>query len=258
MIQNANTFLSRQAAHLLTVIDTDIAEAEELIHRLAAEDRQANPDFFAGLTPSVYFRMPYIPPCNSFHELRHLILRVRDHTGLRADFRGIVAIEATQWLGHEQEEYFTVLLKYLYDHRHSWRTAIILHDCKPAQLQRFTSACVRYMTPTTLSIRLFEDVQALCIRIRDAFEKNGSRISPAGASMLAAALARPELKEARSLALIHRAAAEVSAYSADPSQVSADTLRDYLLDQNTMLAALAGKILYDERSMDGEQEHLYL
>ena len=262
MIGNYNTFLCQKLCqkgkHLLTVINTDLAEAEALIHKMAKEELQANPDSFAGLMPCVYFKMPYIQPCDSFQELRRLILRVRENTGLRAEFRGIVAIEANQWLGHEREEYFTVMLKYLYDHRDIWRTVMVLNDCKPAQLQRFAAVCAHYMTPNLVHIRLFEDAQVLCGMIQSAFEKRGARISPAAASMLSEALRKPELKEARSLTLIERTEMELIAYSADRPQISEGHVRDYLLDQGTILAMVAGKTLYDERNMNHEQELLYL
>ena len=241
----------------LTVIDTDLVEAETLIRQIAEKEHLARPHAFAGLKPHVYFKMPYIQPCDSFQELRRLILRVRENTGLRAEYRGIVAIEATEWLGHEREEYFTVLLKYLYDHREQWQAVIVLQDCGPDRMRRFLAACVRYMTPKQVSIRLFEDAASLLEPVRSVFRNQGSSISQAAAAMLAEALVKPELKEARSLEFIHRAAAEIISYSGGLWQITEDHVKEYLLDSATMLYMLAGKCLYGERgTRDEEALHL--
>lgn len=242
----------------LTVIHTDLAESEALIMRMAEAELQENPGSFAGLTPCVYFKMPYVRPCDPFGGLRHLILRIRESTGLRACYKGIVAIEATEWLGHEGEEYFTVLLKFLYDHRHIWQAALVLSGCAPARVQRFLSACVRIATPRVTEISLFDDDDALCRELRGAFLKNHAHISPAGASMLAGAMAGPELKAGRSLAFIERIAAEVIARCDDPQKVGAADIRGYLLDPCSTLTLMAGKILWDERGTLHENENLHL
>ena len=118
LIQDTRPF--GKGLHQLSVVSTDLTEAESLIKILAEEEKKRTPQAFAGNEPCVYFKLPYVPPCDPFKELRRLILRIRENTGLRANFRGVVAIEVSDWIGHEREEYFTVLLKYLYDHRAFW------------------------------------------------------------------------------------------------------------------------------------------
>lgn len=240
--------------HQLTVIHTDLLEAESLIRCIAEKERHARAGSFEGLSPYVYFRMPYVQPCDSFQELRRLILRIRRNTGLRAHYKGIVAIEVTEWIGHEREEYFTVLLKYLYDHRSQLQAAMILQDCKPAQMQRFLAACVRYVTPRPIDIRLFTDADSLLGPIRAAVEKCGACISHAAAAMLAEAMVKPELKDARSLEYIERAAAEVVACSGDRMQITIEHVKDYLRQSGSMLAMTAGRILYGERELDHEED----
>lgn len=244
--------------HQLTVIHTDLREAESLIRCIAEKESEAYPHSLEGQSPYVYFKMPYIQPCDNFKELRRLILWVRQKTGLRANYRGIVAIEATEWIGHEREEYFTVLLKYLYDHRDIWQAAMILKDCNPAQLQRFTEACVRYMTPKLVQIRVFENAATLFGVLQVAFENRSAHISHTAVSMLAEVMVKPELKEARNLEFIERIVAEVITYRDEPLQITEDHVKDYLMESCSMLAMMSGSILYEERGTSHEEESLYL
>lgn len=244
--------------HQLTVVNTDLFEAEALIKGMAEKEQQADPDVFAGLSPCVYFKMPYIPPCDTFNELRKLILRIRENTGLRAEFRGVVAIEVTQWVGHEQEEYFTVLLKYLYDHRDIWSASMILNDCKQTLVQRFLCACARYITPKLLEVKVFADTEVLCTTVQNEFKRRDACISHAAAQMLAKAMVHPALKEARSMTLIERTVDEILSCIDDKPEVSADQVRGYLMDTCSTINMMAGRLLYDERSMRLEKEGLQL
>lgn len=248
----------RKGIHQLTLINTDLSEAESLVRELAEEEKNREPREFAGMTSCVYFKMPYVQPCDSFRELRRLILRVRENTGLRADFKGIVAIEATEWLGHEKDAYFTVLLKYLYDHRDTWRAAFILNHATPAQFQRFTSACACYVTPRMFDVRVFSDRDRLCRLIHESFRNQCAGISLSAAEILAEAMGKAELKNSRSLTLIERTTAELIAWGEGTPEVDSARVRDYLTSPCSTLTMMAGKPLMYERSMDLAKESIQL
>jgi len=71
-----------------------------------------------GLFPTtagtVFTSLSYTPPYESFEELRKLCRRIRaaerDHTV------DTLAIDLTQWIGHTDEDFFTVACKYFHDH----------------------------------------------------------------------------------------------------------------------------------------------
>ncbi len=249
--------LLHNGLHQLSVITTDLTEAEALIRQIADAEKKACPKDFAGNTPCVYFKLPYVPPYETFKELRRLILRIRENTGLRADFRGIVAIEATQWLDHEQEEYFTVLLKYLYDHRSLWHSVLVLTDVTKAQTNRFLSCCARYISPRSFDLRVFSRQETLDSLIRLEFDRCGKAFSPDATQILSGVLMRPELKEARSLALIARTAGEIAAGSVG-RKITREDVRRYLADPWSTPALMAGKPLTEERSADHAQDPLHL
>ena len=237
----------REDLHQLTVIHTDLAEAETLLRTMAEQARQQQPRAFAGLTPCVYFKMPYVQPFDTFRALRSLILRIHENTGLRANFKGIVAIEATQWLGHEQEEYFTVFLKFLADHLEVWQIALVLNGCTSSQLQRFLCACGRYMTPHVVERLLFRDKTALQNMIQAEFQRKNVQIIQEAAALCAEAMIRPEFKQVRSLSFIERTLEEIHASNGRRPLLTAGKLKSYLRDPNTGLALMAGKPLYNER-----------
>lgn len=242
----------------LSVISTDLAEAEALVKVLAEEEKSHMPQAFAGKEACVYFKLPYVPPCEPFKELRRLILRIRENTGLRANFKGVVAIEVTEWVGHEKEDYFTVVLKYLYDHRKFWNIAAVLNGCSENQTARFLAECSRYITPQLFPIRVFSDMETLNHLICRIFDRYGRPISPKGAELAAAALMRPELKNARSLTLILRVAEEILALPEDGKPVTAALVREYLMDACSTPVMIAGGTLLAERGKLDEKESLQL
>lgn len=247
-----------QGHHQLSIITTDLVETEALIKALAEEEKKRTPHAFAGKEACVYFKLPYIPPCDTFKELRRLILRIQENTGLRANFKGVIAIEVSDWLGHAREEYFTVLLKYLYDHRSLWRLALVLNNCPPAQVTRFVSHCARFITPRLFPVNLFSEPDTLCRLIQYTFARQNSHIPQEAAARMAVALAQPELQDSRSLALIERVAGEIISRTKVSKAITADLVRGYLLDPGSTLTMLAGKPLFDERSIVHEHEVLQL
>lgn len=248
----------RKGPHQLSVITTDLLESESLIKYLAAKEQKARPGDFAGNSPCVCYKMPYVPPYETFRELRNLILRVREHTGLRADYRGIVAVDVSQWLGHEQEEYFTVLLKYLYDHRGRWRAALVLNRSKPDRTRRFLACCARYITPRLFDLALFTGQEALYKVLRDTFDRLGKPATPEALQLLCQALKDPALEEVRSLTLIQRSAEEAFCFAGDSRTITADTIVRYLTDPCGSLTLLAGRPVFHERSVAYDHDCLQL
>lgn len=254
MSQNITRPIFQMGNHQLTIINTDLVEAEALIKDLAEQERLTRPKSFAGLVACVYFKMPYVRPCDGFGELRELIRCVYENTGLRANYNGIVAIEATEWIGHERELYFTIILKYLYEQRNIWQSAIILKNCPPSKMLCFVSACSRYMKPWVEELKLFESASSLGCIIQAEFQKKNIRINRTAEAMLAEAMVRPELKDGRSLTFIERVVDEIISSNGNRSQITVDKIRDYLLDSYSNIALMAGKVIYNEREMIHEKE----
>lgn len=237
----------------LTVIETDLREPEALMQSLASEAEREQPKAFAGRESCVYLRLRYVPPYGSFEELRRLILRLREAAGLRADYRGVVALEATSWLGHEQEEYFIVLLKYLYDHNAHWRTAMILQEHTPAAIRRFLTACAAYITPRHVLLRVFSDRKWLSRVLQESFERRGYILQPDARALLVEEMNRGELEKVRGTALLSRITRELICSADDHRRITREQMERYLDDPIWTPSMLAGGRMQEQRR--GRPDH---
>ena len=245
--------------YTLTLIPTDLAAPEALIRKLAEETHNAHPSHFAGNAPCVYYKLRYIPPCDNFHELRRLILRVQEHTGLRAKFHGIVALDASEWLGHEKEEYFTCLLKYLFDHSDHWHSALVLKNCTEAKLVRLQrNICFQVpgIEPVVAPQMIFSDPERLAECCRDQLHSANKVIAQNGLSLLVDALSRRELSEARSLALIDHTIRKLISSAPNRKIISEVTVRQYLERSDTGLSMMLGTPAMGERSNNTHESQL--
>lgn len=237
------------SASEFTVLQTDLTEPEALVQRLARRARESAPSAFAGKKEYVYLRLRYTPPCEQFRQLRKLVLREKEAAGLRADFRGIVALDATEWLGHEREEYFTVLLKYLYDHRQHKRTLLVLTTDNEARLRRFLTACAAYLTPRTLKLQLYSGEDTLVQLLEEEFLRLDKQPQREACCCLAQALRDPALAHVRSLQLPGRLAAQIAA-TVPTKTVSARQARQALQEQDCILTMMSGRSF-----AAGKEEH---
>lgn len=248
----------QKGIHQLTIIHTDLVEAEGLIKGLSAVEAKANPELFKGKTPCVYFKLPYIPPFERFEELQRLILCVRESTGLRAYYKGIVAIEATEWIGHEREEYFTVILKYLYDHRDIWRPALILNNCNEGQLSKLCQACSLYLTPRLFNLCVFLDLDTLSSYLSALFRARELNVSDTAITRLATALLKSEYKPARSITLLERVVDEILTLTDKDDKITEHLIDVYLDNPYSTLTMLSGTVAHIQRSTSYENETVQL
>lgn len=247
--------LLRQYPSQMIVVTTDLHESEQLIKDLADEAQQAAPRQFQGKAAGVFFRFQYVAPCETFRELRRLILEVQENTGLRASFKGIVALETSQWIGHEREEYFTVMLKYLYDHRDHWQVVMVLKDCSCTQLQRFLAACAAYMTPRVVDERIFTNEDRLDELIRQSFSSKGYTLRKEARKLLATQLASPACAKARGLTLIGRVADEVIAAADFRKEISETQIHKDLKTGASTLSYLSGNAVFWEKENDEHEPY---
>ena len=242
----------------LTMLCTDLREPESLILRLAESARAQNPARFAGKKPGVFFRLNYVPPYEKFQELRLLLLRVKEAKGMRAEFRGVVAIDVTEWLGHEGEEFFTVILKYLYDHRNSWMSAFVLCNSTETQQRKLAVACAAYISPVVEDVSLFFRNDRLARMLQLRFHAAGRSILRSTLNRLAETLTSPELAQVRSLTLLDRVVEDLAAMSAQKKVVNIEIVQKYLADPYSTLTMLMGRTEYKEENTENGIDNILL
>lgn len=72
-------------------------------------------DSFAEGGRILEFTLPYAPPYEAFDGIRELQLAVRRMGAFPPE---ALALDLTEWVGHEEEEWLEITAMYLHDHRH--------------------------------------------------------------------------------------------------------------------------------------------
>ena len=217
---------SRDAVFLVT----GMAENERFVRELAREQQTRTPGFFSGPDPLVYNRMPYVAPYEKFDCLRRLASQIRDTAGLRAEFRGIVALDLSEWKGHEAELYLKVTFKYLHDHRQPWKVLVTAGDTSARELQPLVQTAAPYLRPDLRRIYLFRYPSLL-----QSYLDSRLDMEPDAAALLArVCIQTPTL---HSCAVTGQMLDELGARS--PRRVTVEALHRYLEDE-TCLPALLG------------------
>ena len=160
---------------------------------LALSGRDAAPETLAELSGGgrmLETTLPYTPPYENFRGIRELQLAVRRMGAFPPE---TLAIDVTEWLGHEEEEFFEITAMYLPDHRSLWNFVFLARE-------HSLSECVSafFLLRTFLAGEIREDTSfasqealAACLRARAA-------ITPDAANKLAGMLIAPEARLLRS------------------------------------------------------------
>lgn len=219
----------KDAVFLITAME----ENERLVRELAHAQTQRTPELFDGLTPVVYRRLPYVAPYETFNELRMLALQIRDAAGLRAEFRGIVALDLSEWLGHETDNYLKVTFKYLHDHRSSWKSLFVAGDADFGRLQWMMQTAAVYLRPRWRQLCLFHDKPLL-----QQYIAANLSIEPEACQILARLCT--EIPAAQNCSVMEQIFGELKSLSR--GCVSCRTLYRYLRDDSSLLVLLNGGI----------------
>ncbi len=59
------------------------------------------------------FYLEYIPPNNEMSEINRFSVELRNAAGFRSEYKGVVAIDISEWAKHSREEHFILFLEYL-------------------------------------------------------------------------------------------------------------------------------------------------
>lgn len=82
-------------------------------------------DAFADGGRILEFTLPYAPPYEDFRGIRELQLAVRRMGAFPPE---ALALDLTEWVGHEEEEWFEITAMYLHDHRHLWNFLFLVRE----------------------------------------------------------------------------------------------------------------------------------
>lgn len=104
-----------KAKNTSTLIISSLEEKEKRMKEFIQASLKTALKKITAAEPVVYYRLHYTPCNKEFMELKQIIDMLNHAKGLQENYDGIMILDLTEYLGHEQEEYFTVLMKWLYD-----------------------------------------------------------------------------------------------------------------------------------------------
>ena len=217
----------------LVFLVTEMKDNDKIVKSISEQTYANNPGIFEGDDPYAYYKMKYVPPYDSFGELRHLILRIKNSTGLRYEFKGIVAIDLFEWLGHENDEYFDVTLKFLYDHRNIWKYIFTFKDAPAEKLNLMYDRAINFFRIMIIDKCLFNHMGELKIYLRDSFDKQNVRHDASAIDMLAGIFSDKDAKNIKSYEKINMIVQDIADNS--PDKIISDKIIAKNLGENRLV-----------------------
>ena len=175
-------------------------------------------------------KLSYIPPYGDFTLLKSLELRIRRES-LRKTPDTLV-LDVSEWLGHEGEEFFEILAKYLHDHR-SFRLVFTARAERTEALPLFT-ALRTYLPGRIEEDRTFAELPALSAYLRET-----GRLTDKAAAYLAKLILMPEGEPLRSYSVLDSLLCELEDGSAD--KIHCYRLICAMRDPDSLLGTLFGE-----------------
>ncbi len=241
IIRNIDHYLP--AAHpQICILDMDITEPEILVRKIAEACAEKHPEYFNCDTSYVFYRLRYMPPYEKFEELRNLIVRISQATGLRSEYHGFICVDPSEYKGHEEEEYFTAVLKYLFDHGANCMVMLVCCQYTEQEMGILANTCMKTLKTFSISkerIHLF-DHENLCKLINASFRENKVPIDSSTAHLIAETLLSPELESYRSLQLIEALPREIQCGGTD--------VETYFKNPDSPLCMMAGHPLVTRKN----------
>lgn len=101
------------------------SDCKYILGKICEEAETSQSVNFEGIDKGVFHHSEYTSPCNKFKEIKRIILNTNSAKGLNREFSGILMIDITEWLSHESENYFSILLKFLHDKNKYWKYVFV-------------------------------------------------------------------------------------------------------------------------------------
>lgn len=254
----------------ICLLDTDIREPELLICRIAEAVSQAYPKYFSGKEPYVFYRLKYTPPYEKFQELRNMILQIRQAAGFCSEYHGMLCIDPSEYRGHEEEEFFIAVLKYLYDNTVNSSVILVCCQYSEQEMAKLANICMKYFPVCKEQIHIFEE-ETICKYICSSYREKHMEIDEAAAALLAEVLQSPCLVDCRSLQLLDRLPYEIRNCRRGESEelsrnredaggrciyserkITAIDVKAFFSDPESSLCMMAGHPLIAERNWNHE------
>ena len=181
----------------------------------------------------IYYRSRYTAPYEDFLELKNLLLLVRSMDDVNAE--NIVAVDLSEWIGHEQEEYLTVMLKYLHDRRSHWKYVFTVGSCGMEDAAKLYVRLKTYLCGSIEVDRTFSGADSL-----EEYLVKTKRMKQDAAGVFSRLFFSREAKISRGYEILESILGEMKR-PGERGPVSLDALSEYLSEEDSLLCLLLGK-----------------
>lgn len=153
--------LPRLIPNLLWVGNSGIGRTKLLQLMSAYLAAKGNLIDFYGDIKYFEFLLGYTPKEKEFTELQRLEDELSVAGGFRSEFRGVILIDITPWLGHHNELYFTSFMEYLAAHSDKWLIVLSVPELPEKLLNNLEAYLSMYLRLDSIRLTL-PDTEALC------------------------------------------------------------------------------------------------
>lgn len=104
----------------------------------------------------VLYRFRYVPPYETFHEIKKIQLLMHRKAAERS--ANTLTVDLTEWLDHTNEEYFTAAMQFLADFADAYQPQFLLISSSEKQMQRIQMHLQCYFSVNTVFDRCFDEI----------------------------------------------------------------------------------------------------
>jgi hypothetical protein len=189
--------------------------------------------------------------CDDFNELKKLQLVMRDADLFEQDI-SYVAIDISEWLGSQLDEYFIVTLKFLCDHTYKWRYVFTVDSQKPEKEVKAIYATIKcYLKKGSM----FADETLKSKDNLQNFLQSEYALPEPTTDLLAEILFDKKYAPYLSGSFVETIAGELKDFSGVPD-LTPDDVRRYISDGNSILSIIGGETVAERyAAMKGEERH---
>jgi len=186
-------------------------------------------DAFADGGRILEFTLPYAPPYEDFRGIRELQLAVRRMGAFPPE---ALALDLTEWVGHEDEEWFEIAAMYLHDHRHLWNYVFLVRERDAGDCAALFFTLRAFLVGELCEDRTFADKAELA-----AYLMKHRPTEPGAAERLAAILMRPNARMFRSYPRLNALTEEL----ARGGRITESRVLEAMRDPASVLHLIAGR-----------------
>ena len=194
-------------------------------------------DAFADGGRVLEFTLPYAPPYEDFGGIRELQLAVRRMGPFPPE---ALALDLTEWVGHEEEEWFEITAMYLHDHRDLWNFLFLVREREAGDCAALFFTLRAFLVGELREDRTFADPTEL-----SAYFTGHCPIDTDAADRLALILMRPNARMLRSYPRLNALTEEL----AKNGRITESRVLEAMRDPSSVLHLIAGR--------DAEPDHGY-